>query len=41
VHKSFVAESNKKADMVERPQAFDHIGLLVDWSAGTARLPFI
>jgi hypothetical protein len=32
---------NKKADVVERPEAFDHVGLLVNEPPGTAELPFI
>jgi hypothetical protein len=30
----------KKADMVEHPEVFDHIGLLVNGPPGTAGLPF-
>jgi hypothetical protein len=33
--------SEKKADVVEHPEVFDHIGLLVDEPPGTAELPFI
>jgi hypothetical protein len=31
----------KKADVVERPGVFDHVGLLVNGPPGTAGLPFI
>jgi hypothetical protein len=31
----------KKADVVEHPLVFDHVGLLVNGSPGTAELPFI
>jgi len=31
---------NKKADVVERPQAFQHVGLLVNKRSGTASLLF-
>jgi hypothetical protein len=31
----------KKADVVEHPEAFHHVGLLVDESPGTAGIPFI
>jgi hypothetical protein len=31
----------KKADVAERPAAFDHVGLLVNGPPGTAGLPFI
>ena len=31
----------KKADVVEPPQAFDHVGLLVNKPPGTAGLLFI
>jgi hypothetical protein len=30
----------KKADVLELPKAFDHVGLLVNGPAGTAGLPF-
>jgi hypothetical protein len=30
----------KKNDVSERPAVFDHVGLLVNWSTGTAGLPF-
>jgi hypothetical protein len=36
----FPTASEKKADVVECPEAFDHVGLLVNWSPGTAGLPF-
>ncbi len=35
------AASQKKADVVEHPQVFDHVGLLVNGPSGTAGLPFI
>lgn len=35
------ATENKKADAVERPEAFDRVGLLANGSPGTAELPFI
>jgi len=31
----------KKADVVENPEVFDHVGLLVNELPGTAGLPFI
>jgi hypothetical protein len=31
----------KKADVVEHPGVFDHVGLLVNEPPGTAGLPFI
>jgi hypothetical protein len=31
----------KKADVVEHPEAFEHVGLLVNGPPGTAGLPFI
>jgi hypothetical protein len=31
----------KKADVVEYPQAFDHVGLLVNEPLGLAEVPFI
>jgi hypothetical protein len=34
-------ESKKKADVVEHPEVFDHIGLLVNELPSTAGLPFI
>ena len=33
--------SEKKADVVEHPQVFDHVGLLVNEPPGTAGLLFI
>jgi hypothetical protein len=30
----------KKADVVEHPQVFDHVGLLFNRPPGTAGLPF-
>jgi hypothetical protein len=32
---------NKKADVVEHPEAFDHVGLLFNKPPGRAGLPFI
>jgi hypothetical protein len=32
---------NKKADVVEHPQVFDHVGLLSNEPPGLAGLPFI
>jgi hypothetical protein len=29
-----------KADVVEHPEVFDHVGLLFDWPPGHAGLPF-
>jgi hypothetical protein len=37
---SRVTES-KKTDVVEHPELFDHVGLLVNEPPGTAGLPFI
>jgi hypothetical protein len=34
-------QRNKKADVVEHPQVFDHVGLLFDEPPGLAGLPFI
>jgi hypothetical protein len=31
----------KKADVVEHPEVFDYVGLLVNEPPGTAGLPFI
>ena len=31
----------KKADVMEHPEAFDHVGLLVNEPPGQAGLPFI
>jgi hypothetical protein len=36
-----VPPPQKKADVVEHPEVFDHIGLLFDEPPGTAGLPFI
>jgi len=33
-----VAENEKKADVAEHPQVFDHVGLLVNGPAGTSRV---
>jgi hypothetical protein len=35
---SLVAKNNKKADVVEHPEAFDHVGLLFNEPPGTAEL---
>jgi hypothetical protein len=35
------AAINKKADVIERPEAFHHVGLLVNEPPGTAGLLFI
>jgi hypothetical protein len=35
------AAQTKKADVVEYPKAFDHVGLLVNGPTGMAGLPFI
>jgi hypothetical protein len=31
----------KKADVAEHPQVFDHVGLLVNRPPGIAELPFV
>jgi hypothetical protein len=36
-----ITESEKKADVIEQPELFDHVGLLVNRPPGTAELPFI
>ena len=36
-----VRRRNKKTDVAEHPQVFDHVGLLVNGLLGTAGLPFI
>ena len=36
-----VSPKTKKADVMEHPQAFDHIGLLVNEPLGIAELLFI
>jgi len=36
-----LVDENKKADVAERPKAFDHVGLLVNGLPGMAGLPFI
>jgi hypothetical protein len=38
---SLVASGEKKADVVEHPEVFDHVGLLVDGPPGGAGLPFV
>jgi hypothetical protein len=35
------AAETKKADVVENPEVFDHVGLLVNEPPGPAGLPFI
>jgi len=35
------APKAKKTDVVEHPQVFDHVGLLVNEPPGSAGLPFI
>ena len=35
------AAESEKAGVVERPEAFDHAGLLIDGPPGPAGLPFI
>ena len=35
-----MAEGNKKADVAETPEGFDHVGLLFNQPPGTAGLPF-
>jgi hypothetical protein len=35
------ASKTKKADVVQRPKAFDHVGLLVNKPPGKAELLFI
>jgi hypothetical protein len=35
------APENKKTDVAEHPQVFDHVGLVVIWLPGTAGSPFI
>jgi hypothetical protein len=34
------SQAIKKADVVEHPKVFDHVGLLVNGPPGTAELPF-
>lgn len=38
---SLVASGKKKADVVEHPEVFDHVGLLVDGPPGGTGLPFV
>jgi hypothetical protein len=38
---SIKSPAMKKADVVERPKAFHHVGLLANEPPGTAGLPFI
>ena len=40
LHPLGVADSEKKADVVEHPEVFDHVGLLVSEPSGAAGLPF-
>jgi hypothetical protein len=35
------AATKKKSDVAERPEEFDHVGLLVNEPPGMAGLPFI
>jgi hypothetical protein len=37
----FLSVATKKADVVEHPEVFDHVGLLFNGLPGTAGLPFI
>jgi len=41
IHSRSKSHSQKKADVLEHPQAFDHVGLLVNEPPGTAELLFI
>jgi hypothetical protein len=41
VRRAWRAAKNKKADMVEHPEVFDHVGLLASEPPGLAGLPFI
>jgi hypothetical protein len=34
-------EETKKADVAEHPQAFDHVGLLVNEPSSYAGMPFV
>lgn len=36
-----VVEKQKKADVAKHPTVFNHVGLLINGSLGTAELPFI
>ena len=36
-----LGQRNKKADVAEHPEVFDHVGLLVNEPPGQAGLPFI
>jgi hypothetical protein len=38
---SHATASEKKADVMEHPKVFDHVGLLVNEPPGMAELPFI
>ena len=40
-HDAISCHANKKADVIERPKAFDHVGLLRNEPPGTAGLLFI
>jgi len=33
--------AQKKTDIPEHPEVFEHVGLLVNWPPGIAELPFI
>ncbi len=35
------ARRQKKADVIEQPELFDHVGLLVNWLPGPPGAPFI
>jgi hypothetical protein len=37
----FAMRPHKKTDVVEHPQVFDHVGLLVNGLPGPAGLPFV
>jgi len=39
-HGRFAPPQTKKADVVEHPEVFDHVGLLVNEPPGMAGLPF-
>ena len=34
-------ERKKKSDVLEQPEAFEHVGLLVNWPPDAAGVPFI
>jgi hypothetical protein len=35
------SEGEKKTDVIEHPEVFGHVGLLVNGPSGTAGLPFV